>query len=64
MLEQLNASISSEGRMKRPTISSFIKAMAWITEAGKYDDLVPPILQRDGGVNDQPLGATNPQIRM
>lgn len=30
--------------MESLTISSFIKAVARITEAGKYDDLVTPIL--------------------
>lgn len=44
------------------TITRLVKAMLGIAMACIYDDLVTAVLEADGCVNDESLGATNAQV--
>lgn len=44
-------------RGPKRTIASLIEAMLGVAVASKDDDPVTAVLQADGGVDDQPLGA-------
>ena len=47
---------------KGPTISSFVKAVSRIAVAGEDRDAVAKILEADGGIDDETLGAADAEI--
>lgn len=44
------------------TISGLIEAVIWVTMACENDHLVSSLLQSHSRINNQPLGATDPQV--
>jgi hypothetical protein len=46
------------------TIARFVEAVPWVAMRCEDGDLVPALLQRDSGIDDQTLSATNAEVRM
>ena len=46
------------------TISGLIEAVIGIAVGGEDDDVVALRLQTDGGIDDEPLGTSNAQVRV
>jgi hypothetical protein len=48
----------------RLTVAGFVKAVPRVAVRSKDGDLVSTALQRNGSVDDEPLGAANAEVRM
>jgi len=47
-----------------PTVAALVEAVRGVAVVGEDDDAVAALLQADGGVDDEPLGAADAQVRV
>ncbi len=55
---------SASRDVEQRTVSGLVEAVRRVAIRGKYGDLVAEVLEADGGIDYQPLGASDAQVGM